>query len=524
MVAYKLMELEPVIGLEIHLQPITASKMFCACRNILGDERVGDLNAQVGHNTQTCPICRGEPGTLPSLNQEAVNKALKLAVALGAQVNQRSVFDRKNYSYPDLPKGYQITQFHHPLAQHGRLVYEHEGQTQALRMTELHLEEDTGRLFHPVYPSTQLEGAVHIDQKITQVDYNRAGAPLVEMVFAPDLHSGAAAKAAVTELRLLVRSLGVSDADMEKGHLRCDANVSMRPLGSQEMFTKVEIKNLNSLRGLQRALDYEIKRQTQLWEKDQAPSDSETRGWDERQQITVAQRTKEGRHDYRYFPEPDLPPLVISDDWLAKVKQDLPVLPAERRRHLVEEYKLSSATTALLVERGFDDYFSEVISEGHEWLTSTLQEGSSEEEWAKHGQKFIKQAVNWLDELAKHLQTIPQAFKPTPENFAEFLTFVIERRVNSSAAQVLLKRMVERGGDPSQILATEDLAQVSDSESLAEIIEQVISGHPDAVKEIQAGKIRTLKFLIGAAMKISKGKADPEAVKNLLMEKLGINE
>lgn len=497
------MELEPVIGLEIHLQCSTNSKMFCACRNVLGDD-------QIKPNTQTCSVCRGEPGTLPVPNKEAVNKGLQLAVALGAQVNQQSVFDRKNYHYPDLPKGYQITQFHHPLAQHGRLIYEHEGQTQALRLTELHLEEDTGKITHANQSSF--------------INYNRAGAPLVEMVFAPDLRSGAAAKAAVTELRLLVRSLNLSDANMEKGHLRCDANVSMRPLGSQELFAKVEIKNLNSLRSLQRALEYEIKRQSDLWTKNQAPQENETRGWDERQQITILQRTKEGRHDYRYFPEPDLPPLVISDEWLEEVKQQLPVLPAERRRHLMEEYKLSPATAALLVERGFDNYFIDIISEGHEWLTSTLQEGTSEEEWATHGQKFIKQAVNWLDELARHLQAIPQPHQPTPENFAEFLTFVIQRKVNSSAAQVLLKRMVESGGDPSRILENEDLTQVSDQESLSEIIMEVIAQHSDVVKEVKAGKVRALKFLIGAAMKLSKGKADPQTLESLLKEQLELTE
>ena len=503
------MDYEPVIGLEIHLQLATASKMFCSCPNPSASLRAGFLGRDdIAPNNLVCPVCLGQPGTLPTLNSQAVTLGLKLVLALDAELNHTSAFDRKNYTYPDLTKGYQITQFYTPLAQHGRLIYLFEGQKKALRLHELHLEEDTGKNTHAGQSSL--------------VDYNRAGVPLVELVFEPDLHTPAEAKAAVEELRLLARTLGVSDADMEKGHLRCDANVSVRPVGSIELGVKVEVKNLNSLRSIQRALEYEVQRQTKLWQEDTPPSDSETRGWDERQQITLPQRSKEGRHDYRYFPEPDLPPLVVQFDELELLRGLLPVLPQARRELLQAEYGLSSSAVCLLVERGFDDYLGQVISEGREWVTSTIEEGTVAEKWQIWGAKFTKAALNWLDEMFKHLETIPNGHRPTPENFAEFLTYILERKVNSTAAQTLLKRMVESGGDPSQILADGDLLQVSDKGQLTAIVEQVIAENPSAVADIKAGKQNALKYLVGAAMKASKGKADPEAVRKLIDDRLSL--
>jgi aspartyl-tRNA(Asn)/glutamyl-tRNA(Gln) amidotransferase subunit B len=369
------------------------------------------------------------------------------------------------------------------------------------------LEEDTGKTTHAGSSSL--------------IDYNRAGSPLVEMVFEPDLRAPAEAKAAVEELRLLARTLGVSDADMEKGHLRCDANVSVRPAGSTELGAKVEVKNLNSLRSIQRALEHEVQRQTKLWEAGAAPRESETRGWDERQQITVSQRSKEGRHDYRYFPEPDLPPLVVSEQELEVLRKDLPVLPQQRRQLLQSEYSLAPAAASLLVSRGLDSYFDQVLVEGREWVTSTLEEGTTEEKWQQWGPKFTKATVNWMDELQKHIEATPGSRQPTPENFAEFLTYILERKVNSTAAQTLLRRMVETGGDPAQILADGDLSQVSDATSIASIVDQIIAENPDAIADLKAGKQNAMKFLVGAAMKASKGKADPEAVQELLVERLG---
>ena len=496
------MDYEPVIGLEIHLQLATASKMFCSCPNYLGRD-------DASPNTLVCPVCLGMPGTLLMLNAQAVRLALKMALALGAQLNTPSCFDRKNYSYPDLPKGYQITQFHMPFAAHGRLVYVHGGETHALRLHEMHLEEDTGKITHAASKSL--------------VDYNRAGTPLVELVFEPDLRAPAAAKAAVTELRLLARTLGVSDADMEKGHLRCDANVSVRPVGVTELGPKVEVKNLNSLRSIQRALDYEVQRQTRLWNAGTPPDASETRGWDEHQQITVAQRTKEGLHDYRYFPEPDLPPLLVTSEEAEAARENLPVLPQQRRELLQAEFGLAAAAAALLVERGLDDYFSEIISEGREWLTATAAEGSAEDEWQVRRAKFTKAASNWLDELVGHLESALSGQRPTAENFAEFLTMVLERKVNSTAAQVLLRRMVETGGDPSSIVAEGGLAQVGDIGQLSAIIKQVIEQNPQALVDIKAGKQNAFKFLVGAAMKVSGGTADPEAIRRLLAEQLDLD-
>ncbi len=495
------MEYEPVIGLEIHLQLATASKMFCPCPNYLGRD-------DAAPNTLVCPVCLGMPGTLPSLNAQAVTLATKLAVALAAQINQPSRFDRKNYSYPDLPKGYQITQFYVPFAAHGRLVFNYGGQAKALRLHEMHLEEDTGKITHAA--STSL------------VDYNRAGSPLIELVFEPDLREPAAAKAAVSELRLLARVLGVSDADMERGHLRCDANVSVRPSGSKELGEKVEVKNMNSLRSIQRALEYEVQRQTRLWEAGTPPEASETRGWDERQQITLPQRSKEGRHDYRYFPEPDLPPLLVAQDEVEVIREAMPVLPQQRRELLQAEYGLAAAAAALLVERGLDDYFSQVVSEGREWVTAAAAEGTAAEEWASRGAKFAKAALNWLDELLKHVDASAGVELPTAENFAEFLTLVLERRVNSTSAQVLLQRMVETGGDPSSIVESGNLAQVGDVGKLAETVEQVLAANQQAVLDLQAGKQNALKHLVGAAMKASGGTADPEAIRRMLIDRLGL--
>lgn len=497
------MDYEPVIGLEIHLQLATASKMFCPCPNYLGRD-------DAEPNTLVCPICLGLPGTLPTLNANAVTLATKLALALAAQPNQPSRFDRKNYTYPDLPKGYQITQFHAPFAEHGRLVYSLNGHDHALRLHEMHLEEDTGKITHSA--------------KASLVDYNRAGSPLVELVFEPDLREPAAAKAAVSELRLLARTLGVSDADMERGHLRCDANVSVRPVGSTELGAKVEVKNLNSLRSIQRALEYEVQRQARLWEAGTPPASSETRGWDERQQVTVPQRSKEGRHDYRYFPEPDLPPLEVRPDEVEDTRRELPVLPHRRRELLQEQHGVAAAAAALLVERGLDDYFSQAISEGREWVTATSAEGTAEEEWKPRAEKFTKSALNWLDELQKHLEAVPAGKRPTPENFAEFLALVLDRRVNSSAAQVLLRQMVETGGDPSSLLEAGGLSQVGNAAELASYLEQAIASNPQAVEDLRAGKERAAKAIIGAAMKASGGRADPQELQRLLVDRLGLDQ
>jgi len=497
------MNLETIIGLEIHLQLKTKSKMFCSCSNEGENEPA---------NTTICPICTGQPGTLPALNKEAVNLGLLLALGLNFKINKESYFERKNYFYPDLPKGYQISQYEKPLAAKGYLIIKIEGQEKRINLERLHLEEDAAKNFH--------------DGANTLVDFNRCGTPLSEIVTKPDIKSPKEAKLFLQELRLVARYLGVSSADMEKGHLRCDANISLRPKGDNKLYPKTEIKNLNSFRSVERALEYEIKRQTELWEKNSPPEEQSTRGWDEAKGLTTEQRTKEESSDYRYFPEPDLAPLIISSGDLTRVKSHLVELPADKRKRFIKEYDLNIVDANLLVEdKQVANYFENVTSELKSWLSSLEeQEGTAEEIWLQSRKKAVKLVFGWLtSELFKLMNTDNQKIteiKITPENFAEFITIIYQNKVNSSAAQVLLKQMYETGGDPSQIIEEKDLRQVDDSGELSEVIEKIIKEHPEEVRQYQAGKTPLMKYFIGLVMKETKGKANPKKTEELLIQKL----
>jgi len=485
------MRLETIIGLEIHLQLKTKSKMFCACNNAGENEPP---------NTTVCPICLGHPGTLPTLNMQAVKYGLQLALALDCSINQSSKFDRKNYFYPDLAKGYQISQFDLPIGFEGGLVVSVSGQEKRVGIERLHLEEDAAKNLH--------------QSDKTLIDFNRAGTPLVEIVTKPDFRSPRETKEFLQELRLMARYLGVSDADMEKGHLRVDANISLRPEGDIKFYPKTEIKNINSFRSVERALEFEVKRQFELWNEKKAPSATQTRGWDEGKQKTVEQRTKEDSADYRYFPEPDLPGLEISDELLAQVRANTPELPHQKRHRFMKEYGLSAADVKILVNnREWAAWFESVMSDLKEWL----------EKPEDNIGKLSKLVNSWITteifaRLSEEMRFSDIKF--SAENFAELIKLLYEKKINSTAGQKILDEMMKTGDDPSLIAEKLDLAQIDDDSTLDDLVVKVVMLYPEQVAQYKAGKVAVLKFLMGKVMTESKGKANPQKVEEILKEKL----
>ncbi|OGY86296.1 MAG: glutaminyl-tRNA synthase (glutamine-hydrolyzing) subunit B [Candidatus Kerfeldbacteria bacterium RIFOXYA2_FULL_38_24] len=497
---------EAIIGLEIHLRLNTISKMFCGTKNADSDEP----------NVYTCPICLGHPGTLPQLNQEAVKLGLKLALALNCEINYDTKFDRKQYFYPDLPKAYQISQYDQPLAVNGFLeICPDNLNLKTVRIERLHLEEDAARLKH----NTKGESLV---------DFNRAGAPLLELVTKPDLKSALEAKVFVQEVQKIARYLNVSQADMEKGHLRCDANVSLRFVGDEALYPKTEIKNMNSFRSVEKAIQYEIERQLQLWEKNSAPQFTTTRGWDDKRNITVLQRSKEEEADYRYFPEPDLPPLHFDTQEINKIRETLPEMPGARRERFRQEFSLSYEDARILTDNPqLAEFFEDTISELRGWLNSLdYTEGTPEEIWAQYSKKMGRLTIAWITseifKLCKEENVDFSQIKIKPENFAELLTLIYEKKINSSAGQKILKIMFTKGGDPSQIMQEHDLAQVSDENTVAEAVDNIINSNPQVVKDYKNGKEKALMYLVGQVMKTTKGKINPETATKLLKDKLTV--
>jgi len=509
------MKLEAIIGLEFHVQLKTKTKMFCACSNEADPK---DPNVNV------CPICLGHPGILPTVNEEAVHMGMKAALALNCTIAEFTKFDRKNYFYPDLPKGYQISQYDKPLAINGSLVINwqtrdglsgsltDETQLKRIGIIRIHLEEDAAKSTH--------------EKDGTLIDYNRGGTPLIEIVTKPDLASPQEAKTFGQELQLIMRHLGVSDADMEKGQLRCDGNISLRPEGDKLLYPKTELKNINSFRALERALAYEIERQTLLWLAGTPPTEEETRGWDEASQTTISQRIKEGESDYRYFPEPDLPPLNITPEEIQEIRSEMPELPQDKRRRFMEMYDFTGEEAKILTDtKQIANFTEKVVSELKDWIeTIDTVSGNKEEIWEKNKQKLVKLVSNWL--INKYLpllqeQSIPfVASKITAENFAEFICLVYGSKVNSAAAQAILKRMIETGADPSQLIEEMDLTQTSDTNELGTIIERLLTQYPDQVAEYKAGKTPIIKYFLGLIMRETKGKADPQITEKLLQEYL----
>lgn len=494
---------EAIIGLEIHIQLATKSKMFCG----------SDNKDTLEPNVNVCPICCGHPGTLPVVNQEAIQMALKMALALNCIINKQTKFDRKHYFYPDVPKGYQISQYDLPLAVNGSLMVYPDGiNGTTIRIHRLHMEEDAAKNIHTA------DG--------TLVDFNRAGTPLIEIVTEPDFRSPEEAKLFLQELQLIARYLGISLADMEKGHLRCDANISLRPVGDDALYPKTEIKNLNSFRSVERALQYEIERQAKLWNDQEAPEKLETRGWNEKKQETVLQRVKEAEADYRYFPEPDIPPLKFTQKEINKIKQALPELPHNRRERFKEDYLLSYYDAKIITDNKLiADFFEQTISELKAWLDSLdTTEGSDEEIWRQNGEKLCRTAKNWLaSEIFGLLARKNQEFKDlkiTPENFAEFITLIYENKINSAAAKKILLIMFEQGSDPSQVMEENKLEQVQDNDAISKACEEAIKSNKTSADDYQKGKKQALMFLVGQVMKKTKGKANPQMIIDILKNKL----
>ncbi|KKS88102.1 MAG: Aspartyl/glutamyl-tRNA(Asn/Gln) amidotransferase subunit B [Parcubacteria group bacterium GW2011_GWC1_43_11] len=498
---------EPVIGLEIHTELKTKTKMFCASKND-PDERHPNINI--------CPICTGQPGTLPVINQEAVNKVIKVGLALQSKISEITKWDRKNYFYPDLPKGYQISQYDEPICLGGKLLIP--GTGKEINITRIHLEEDTGRLLH--------EG--HIGHSL--VDFNRAGVPLMELVTEPDLNSGEEASAFAQELQLILRYLGVSDADMEKGQLRVEANISLRE--SVVLGTKVEIKNLNSFKAVRDAIDYEIKRQAKLIDEGKKVV-QETRGWNEDTGKTISQRGKEESHDYRYFPEPDLPPLKINFDLVEEIKTTMPELPSEKRSRFNAQYGLSDSQITILVgNEKLAGFFENVVSEFMNWDKEGLDKDSllapeldtSPHFIEKEKQLIINLSANYL--LSDFLGLLNESsaeiddIKITAENFAEWACLIHRNVITSRAAKEVLKEMWATGKDPSQVIREKDLVQVKDSDELEKVAQKIIDENSEAVSDYKKGKTASLQFLVGQVMKETRGKANPESVSEILKKLL----
>lgn len=483
------MAYKPTIGLEIHAELKTNSKMFCGCKNDPDEKRP---------NYNICPVCTAQPGSLPVANEEAIKKVIKTGLALNCNIAENSKFDRKNYFYPDLPKGYQISQYDQPLCAGGYLdINGHK-----IRITRIHLEEDTGSLMHP-------EGADY-----SLVNLNRAGVPLMELVTEPDITSGKEAREFAEELQIIFKYLGVSDADMEKGQMRVEVNISISK--GKTLGTKVEIKNLNSFKVVEKAVDFEIKRQEEVLESGKKVV-QETRGWHDKKEITFSQREKEEAHDYRYFPEPDLPLMHFDKGYVEEIKLSMPELPEQKRERFKKEFGLDEATVEFFVaNKDLSEYFEKVVSEFEEW--------TEEEEKGQAHIKASKLVANYLISDVKGLlgskEFVEKEFKITPENFAEFIKMIYRGEISSKIAKTVLLEMFNTGADPSDIIEQKDLSQTTDLGEIEKIVKDVISKNPKAVEDFKAGKQQAAQFLVGQVMAQSRGKAKPETVREILLKLL----
>ena len=478
---------EAIIGMEAHVQLLTRSKMFCGCdAEVFGAEP----------NTHVCPVCLGMPGVLPVINRRAVEHAVRLGLALHCQIAETAVFSRKNYFYPDLPKAYQISMYDFPLCQHGWIEVDDPdkpgGPARRIRVRRVHLEEDTAKLFHAGDHSL--------------VDFNRSGLPLMEVVTEPDLRTPEEARQYLIKLRAILRTLGVSTADMEKGAMRCEANVSLRPAGSYDLGTKVEVKNLNSFRAVKLALDFEIARQAR--ELDSGGRVRQvTMGWDDQAGRTVVQRIKEGADDYRYFPEPDLPPLRLSQSWVDEIRASLPELPDARRDRFVASYGLPQGEAAMLAaDREVADYFEAATAAGQELGITP------------------KAVSNWITgDLFRLLNAEGveiTALRITPAALAELIALVEKGSITANSAKVVLREMFATGRSATQIAQEQNLAQISDEESLVRIVDQVLAENSEQIAKYREGKEALLQWFVGQVMRATRGKANPQVVMGLLQDRL----
>ncbi len=474
---------EAVIGVEVHAQLLTESKIFCGCSTRFGE----------APNSQTCPVCLGMPGVLPVLNQKAAEYAIRTALAVHGTIVPRCRFARKNYFYPDLPKDYQISQYELPLATGGYVEVSNHGTVRRVRIRRIHLEEDAGKLLH----------AGTMDQaEYSLVDFNRCGVPLIEMVTEPDLRTPEEAAEFLKQFRAILQYLGVSQGNMEEGNLRCDANVSVRPVGSSDLGVKTEVKNMNSFKSVQRALEYEIQRQIGVLTSGQ-PIIQETRLWDAEQGITLPMRGKEEAHDYRYFPEPDLVPLEISRGWIEEIAQSLPELPGERRRRFAQSYGLPEYDAAVLTaSRALAEYFEECVKLHRDpklvsnWIMSEL--------------------LGYLNREGKEIDESPV----TPAHLAALLNLIREGVISGKIAKAVFEEMYQAGKSPETIVREKRLVQITDREELSRIVDQVLVQNPGPVSDFKGGKEKALTALVGAVMRLTKGKANPQLINDLLREKL----
>ncbi len=478
---------ETTVGLEIHVELSTASKMFCSCPVAFGGEP----------NTRVCPVCLGLPGSLPVANGKAVEHTIRIGLALGCRIASDSLFHRKNYFYPDMPKDYQISQYDHPLATQGVLEIQTPDGALRVGINRVHLEEDTGKSIH-------VGGTGRIaDSEYSLEDFNRAGTPLVEIVTEPDIHSAEEARIFVTELRAILESLGVSDVRMEEGSMRVDANISTRRPGEKEYGAKVEVKNMNSIRSVARALEYEEKRQRAALDAGEELV-QETRHFDEKEGTTSSMRTKEFAFDYRYFPEPDLVPLTPSDDWIQEIKRSLPEMPVQRRTRFASQYGLSDAHIGI--------------------LTSSLDTARWFEEAAGAYGGEAKKVVNWI--IADLFGLLNEAgielreSKITPEALADLVKLVDSGAISGKQAKQVLAEMFETGAAAAEVAKEKGLAQVSDEGELASAVDAVIAENPDAAEKVRSGQLNTIGFLVGQVMRKTGGNANPGVVNELLRSKL----
>jgi len=484
---------ETIIGLEIHAQLSTESKIFCGCSTRFGDEP----------NQNTCPVCLGLPGALPVLNRRAVELGARAALALGLQINKQSIFARKNYFYPDLPKGYQISQYDQPFSANGKLEimtaerdeagHPVEWRTKKINITRLHLEEDAGKNVH--------EGLPDVD-RYSYIDLNRAGTPLAEIVTEPDFRSSWEAYDYVNHVRRALQWVGASEADMEKGNLRCEANVSVRRVGDEKFGTKVELKNLNSVRFMQRAIEFEVNRQRSVLESG-GRLVQETRLWDDRALETRVMRSKEEAHDYRYFPEPDLPPLTVSDEFIERVRSSMPELPEARRRRFMEQYDLSfSDASQLTSERSLADYY----------------------EHAAEASGNPRATANWLrSELLRELEAaglLASASPVSPAELGALVRLIDEAKISGKQGKEILVEMFKTGKSAGKIVEEQGLVQVSDAAEIDALIDEVLVANPPQLESYRAGKEALFGFFVGQVMKASRGEANPKVVNERLREKL----
>ncbi len=484
-------DFSPTIGLEIHAELKTRTKMFCDCLNDPDEHRP---------NINICPVCLGHPGALPTINREAVRKLISVGLALGGKIPHLSKFDRKSYFYPDLPKGYQISQYDEPLVVGGSL--------KGVRLTRIHLEEDTGRLSH------QLPGTNIKDQNHSYVDFNRSSVPLMELVTEPDIKSAEQALEFAKELQSILRYLGASDADMEKGQMRVEANLSVAKPGA-ELGTKVEIKNLNSFRSVRDVITYEIKRQTEVLEKG-GKVIQETRGWDEKG-LTFSQRLKEQAHDYRYMPEPDLPPLLIDSEEVAELEANLPELPEAKRSRFMQEYGLSVEQAGLVTENlDIAQYFEEATSE---LLTADESSGNASSQAI---QLLVNYILTDLKGLIQKNQTDITVIreKISPANFAHLASLISSGKLSSRTAKDMLPKMLERGLDPHEMLASDDLGQIHSENELLKTVDKVIASTPKTVSDYKSGKTAAIEALVGRAMGELKGRGNPAVLRRLFEDRL----